>query len=382
MTLRTALFMTLTGLGSLCLAQGNYLPCDSTVTVSIQSNALMGGNWGFQAVIDSGNLTALQTTWTFNDGSPIVTNSTYADHEFSGPGTYLVCFSLIASDGLNPPCEVVSCELVVVEAPGCPGTQPEFTASVAGDTVFFQDLTVSNAMILSTLWDLGDGSFASGAPPIHVFSSNGPYQVCLTVTTLDSLQQTCTSTICHWFYSGPIDPPCSTLLAPSFVQLVQGDHVALLNTSVVSGLNAQYVWDLGDGTIATGENILHQYASPGSYSACLTVTVTGTLLTDSCVAQTCATIELVTLSVPGRVRPDLHVWPVPTDRTIHFRVPEMADDLQVQVIDASGRILLQWSLSEAPGGLVALDLTNMTPGMHLLRLIGGGTVYTARIVVH
>jgi PKD repeat protein len=37
--------------------------------------------------------------------------------------------------------------------------------------------------------------------------------------------------------------------------------------SITSGNNVTYEWDFGDSTNATGANVSHQYAAPGSYSA-------------------------------------------------------------------------------------------------------------------
>lgn len=49
----------------------------------------------------------------------------------------------------------------------------------------------------------------------------------------------------------------------SFINICEGETTELnYNTSLVG---ATYLWDLGDGNTATGENVLHTYALPGTY---------------------------------------------------------------------------------------------------------------------
>lgn len=46
-------------------------------------------------------------------------------------------------------------------------------------------------------WDFGDGITSNQAFPQHSFTGNGPYNVCLTVSAVDSLGYSCSSTYCR-----------------------------------------------------------------------------------------------------------------------------------------------------------------------------------------
>lgn len=56
----------------------------------------------------------------------------------------------------------------------------------------------------------------------------------------------------------------------SYINICEGETTEL-NCSVSIG-RPTYLWDLGDGNTATGENVLHTYAAPGTYTVYVEVT--------------------------------------------------------------------------------------------------------------
>lgn len=71
------------------------------------------------------------------------------------------------------------------------------------------------------------------------------------------------------------------ILSPSFVvpsAIDQGENVVFDGSSTAATLlvpNANYQWDFGDGTAATGPSVVHSYATGGTYTVKLTVTDRG-----------------------------------------------------------------------------------------------------------
>ncbi|MFT3884469.1 MAG: PKD domain-containing protein [Flavobacteriales bacterium] len=69
--------------------------------------------------------------------------------------------------------------------------------------------------------------------------------------------------------------PCDSLLHASFTAApdpTQDRVIHFDNTSWTAlGSNATYLWSFGDGQSASWENAVHQYAAPGTYTACLWV---------------------------------------------------------------------------------------------------------------
>jgi hypothetical protein len=52
--------------------------------------------------------------------------------------------------------------------------------------------------IVSVLWDFGDGNTSTELFPQHEYTSEGPFNLCLTVVLTDNLGVTCTATFCTW----------------------------------------------------------------------------------------------------------------------------------------------------------------------------------------
>jgi len=74
----------------------------------------------------------------------------------------------------------------------------DFTSSVTGRTVSFTDASADNdGSIISWFWDFGDGNTSTAQNPIHIYASDGDYNVNLTVTdngnAVDSIAQSVTT---------------------------------------------------------------------------------------------------------------------------------------------------------------------------------------------
>ena len=110
------------------------------------------------------------------------------------------------------------------------------------------------------LWDFGDGTFSDEFEPVHTYEESGYYNVSLKVTG-DGGDR-------YYFavfqvYENPI---ADFVVTPQEVILPDA-RVNIYNRSV-GALN--YIWDLGDGTIAYTEDVIHTYSEMGEYRIHLT----------------------------------------------------------------------------------------------------------------
>ncbi|MCQ8894565.1 MAG: PQQ-binding-like beta-propeller repeat protein, partial [Methanolinea sp.] len=142
---------------------------------------------------------------------------------------------------------------------------PSFTASPASGpyplTVTFTDTSTGD--ITGWHWDFGDGSSSTLQNPVHTYRSPGIYPVNLTVTgpagtrslvVPDSVRVT-------FDFSGTPrsgQPP----LTITFTDTLPAD---------TTGRN----WDFGDGQTGTGQNPVHTYTAPGSFTVTLNATGPG-----------------------------------------------------------------------------------------------------------
>jgi PKD repeat protein len=117
--------------------------------------------------------------WDFGDG----TTSTEQNpvHTYSAAGTYTVTLTVTDDDGAT---DSVSKDITVTE-PNLPPVA-DFTYTINGMTVTFTDNSYDpDGVIVSWLWDFGDGNTSTEQNPIHTYAAPGSYTVTLTVTDDD-----------------------------------------------------------------------------------------------------------------------------------------------------------------------------------------------------
>jgi hypothetical protein len=76
-----------------------------------------------------------------------------------------------------------------------------------------------------------------------------------------------------------------------------------------------------------------------------------------------------------------NVYPNPAVNTLVVNLPELRNDLNIQIIDLSGRVLYSKQLKNVLGGIENIDVQNLNNGVYLLNFISNGEVETKRIVV-
>ena len=173
-------------------------------------------------------------------------------------GFYDVCLTLIDS---TTGCQANFCQGIEVGTIGAEDCFADYSFFVdhATKTAYFADS--SRGAVDGWYWEFGDGTYSNEQNPIHVFTSEGFYTVCLT-----SFNSTgCQSSICMDVVVGSVNNTC---------QADYGFYVnPALNTVYFNnqslGNVTEYYWEFGDGTYAMEANPMHQYAEAGFYSVCL-----------------------------------------------------------------------------------------------------------------
>lgn len=137
----------------------------------------------------------------------------------------------------------------------------------------FLDQSTSYYGLTSRNWDFGDGNSAQGLQVSHLYTSSGSYTVCL--ETRDS--------------SGCINTFCDTILVNtcsgdfSWTQTVA--HTIDLTAQSMNTPNPTFSWDFGDGNQASGAQLNHVYAAPGTYSVQLILSDSNTNCMDTVIQQ-------------------------------------------------------------------------------------------------
>ncbi len=130
------------------------------------------------------------------------------------------------------------------------------------NTVNFTDNSGGN--INSWLWNFGDSTTSTLQNPVHTFSNSGNFNVCLTVSDLDSNGIViCTDTYCENTGVG--------ICSASFYAYADSVNNTLDFYDYSSGTVNAWLWDFGDGTTSTLQNPTHHYANGGYFNVCLTI---------------------------------------------------------------------------------------------------------------
>ena len=120
--------------------------------------------------------------WTFGDGNTSTEQNPV--HTYAEEGDYGVCLTIQTNDFT---CDSWLCDTVTaIESSNCE-TIFSYELDILNNvprSYLFYDISDGNA--ISWLWDFGDGSFDQSQNPYHVYESPGTYNVCLSITYLNS----------------------------------------------------------------------------------------------------------------------------------------------------------------------------------------------------
>jgi PKD repeat protein len=225
--------------------------------------------------------------WDFGDGSTSMDPN--PTHSYTQPGTYTVCLTVTGYDSSSQEyCECCICYDVVVACTNPPcDADACVNATLIGPLQYqFDALCSSTNGSVTYLWDFGDSTPTStSANPTHTYLNHGSYFVHLTITvTINGV--TCTDDTWYWI---TVSQACAPVA--NFTATPNGDCSITFNNTSTNGwpyviLNS--IWDFGDGSpTANSYSANHTYLSPGTYTVCLTITVSDgvTTCTDSICQQ-------------------------------------------------------------------------------------------------
>jgi PKD repeat protein len=213
-------------------------------------------------------------TWDFGDGitqTVAFPNNPDVTYTYQTPGVYTACLYIQGTDSL---CSDSKCLTVFVgdTLSGCMANFSYAQVPGASANVFqFTDASIYSGEV-SWLWNFDDGTVSTEQNPLHVFPANtvwDPYNVCLTITSSDSL---CISTFCL-----PVLPQNMGCQADFEAQPAPNALLTMNFMDQSLGINVwTWTWDFGDGTTQTvaspnNPNVSHTYQSPGFYNVCLTI---------------------------------------------------------------------------------------------------------------
>ncbi|MES2679685.1 MAG: PKD domain-containing protein [Bacteroidota bacterium] len=274
-----------------------------------------------------------------------------------------------------------------------------FTSTSNGNVVNFTSTSTTTTSNSYYYWNFGDGNYAWGVTTAHTFTSGSMSAVCLMLidSTINCWDTECDSV----YYGGNPSNPCN----PSVVfSLAKDTTQALtwmaypnypLNTTAAS-------WSWGDGSTTTGLYPSHTYTSAGTYTICVTVSVTCPNSTSVATAQYCyvggiyrvqspqdnGMIKLNVMSAPTGIKAQvkagdmLNIYPNPGSGLFTIEFGDAAQGQHrstVYVYNMLGEVVLEKSIST--GVKESIDLGKFDNGNYFVKLVSDNGYTTKKISV-
>ena len=197
--------------------------------------------------------------WTFGDGGSAAGMT--ASHTYAAAGTYTITLTVTDNDGLiGSASEAVTVVAAVPPVARLTATATYLSVAVDGSTSSDADGTIA-----SYAWTFGDGAVATGMTATHTYAAAGTYTITLTVTDNDGLTGSASQQVTVVAAQNPV-------AMFSWTQLYLKVDVDGSGSYDLDGTIVSYVWNFGDGAVATGMTASHTYAAAGTYTITLTVT--------------------------------------------------------------------------------------------------------------
>ena len=157
--------------------------CSANFTMTVSGNTVQFTN------TSSGTNTY---DWWFGDGGS--TSTVNPSYTYSSPGTYSVCLTAYYQDSTGGFCIDTLCQPVTVQGGGGTSCNADFTWTVSGTTVFFNNTSTGTNM---NDWSFDDGNYSWATNPSHTYATSGTYWVCLYSYYDDSLSTMCGDSVCY-----------------------------------------------------------------------------------------------------------------------------------------------------------------------------------------
>lgn len=191
--------------------------------------------------------------WDFGDGN--ISNALNPSHTFTAAGSFAIQLQVQNGNG----CSDSSTQIITVYP--LPIADFSFTNS---DPCFAPvTLNTVNASSGATgyQWNFGNGTTSTLTNQTVIYDTPGTYTISLTATNSFGCQDVHTETF-------TVHPTPVAQFVISDLEVCVGESVTFISQSAFSD---SVVWDLGDGTILTGNQVTHAYSFPSNFPIILTV---------------------------------------------------------------------------------------------------------------
>ncbi len=196
--------------------------------------------------------------WRFGDGD--FSEKQNPVHHYISPGYYTV--------GLNTYNENNNCmdyheKLIVISSMGI-DIQADFyyqVNAVTKEVKFFDNSIGEN---LQYYWNFGDGTSSTGKEPGHIYAEGDFYNVCLTITDNNDMQNTECKLV-------KVVPGSGNDCLSEFIYSVDSTTKTVTFRDISQGEPDNWLWNFGNDMESTEQNPVHTYDTAGYYTVKLAI---------------------------------------------------------------------------------------------------------------
>ncbi|MBC8173308.1 MAG: PKD domain-containing protein [Chitinophagales bacterium] len=287
--------------------------------------------------------------WEFGDGSTSISEN--PSHEYNSNGSYYVCVTVTNDVSSDTYCEFIEIDSYLPPV-------AEYTFS--GDPVVtFHDLSTNEPT--SWYWIFDDGGATSTEPdPVHTFSANGVYNVCLNVENITGE-----------------NTECKAVTIAGYVEVPVADFTYEMNdalvffTDISTNAPTEWAWQYGDGLGSESQNPSHHYDSNGEYEVCLTA---GNSAGES---EICKIIQIL-VSVDEINDDHLTLYPNPADETITVQTFEAPGEKEILLVNTVGEVIFTIA---GPGNTIDIDVKDIPEGIYFVTVTAGEMKGISSVVI-
>ncbi|MDQ3109004.1 MAG: PKD domain-containing protein [Bacteroidota bacterium] len=330
--------------------------CSGDYTWTVNGNQV-----SFSSITSPGITTIF---WDFGDSGFDFTNNPSPTHTYANSGTYTAC--IVVTDSAN--CSDSSCHSIVIDS--CYGS---FTYNITGLAGNFYGYANGNSANSAYVWDFGDSS--PGAYTLntsHTYANPGTYNVCFAYYDLSN---GCADSVCMPVTIGG----CNA----DFTWVDSSGYVFFISSSTV-GNSGNYFWDFGDGNYSNQQYPSNNYAGPGVYQVCLTVTDSLQNFCDStCHMVTASSINAgLNENLTGITNVLLSPNPADASATVAFSMSTPGKAI-ISVYDITGREILSPVNQEFSSGKqqVMVNTQSFAAGTYIVQITMNGQSVKSRLIV-
>lgn len=197
--------------------------CNTTPTAGFSGSSNL-----LDVTFTNASLDATSYLWNFGDGD--TSSAASPTHTYALSGTYVVCLTASNACGdLDTECDTITV---------CGAVTSAYLYSANALVLTFTNTSTGGS---SYLWDFGDGQTSTFASPVHTYSIDGTYTVCLYATDIcGNTDTTCQAII--------VNNVAVTPGQPGFVLEVNPNPMTESTNVLVSaaGLSSTYTFELSD----------------------------------------------------------------------------------------------------------------------------------------